>query len=164
MSADAPADANCDAPAVLFVCLGNICRSPLAEGAFRAEAERAGLDVTVDSAGTAAYHIGNGPDPRSVEVARGAGIDIAGLRARQVTPADFTRFTHIFAMDHSNLADLAAVRPQDATAELSLLMDIVPGREGASVADPYYGGEEQFEDTLEDMQTAARALVRRLQA
>ena len=149
-------------PAVLFVCLGNICRSPLAEAAFRSEAARAGLDVAIDSAGTGDWHVGSPPDPRAQEVARAAGVDISGLRARQVCAADFTRFTHIFAMDERNLADLKALAPAESPAQVSLLLDLVPGREGASVSDPYYGGEELFEYTWEDVSAAARALAKNL--
>lgn len=149
-------------PAVLFVCLGNICRSPLAEAAMRAEARRAGLPIEIDSAGTGDWHVGKPPDPRAQAVARDAGVDIAGMRARQVVADDFRRFTHILAMDAQNLCDLRAMMPEDATAHVSLLLDMVPGREGASVRDPYYGGEELFEDTWADVTAAARALVRRL--
>lgn len=144
-------------PAILLVCLGNICRSPLAEAAFRAEANRVGVEAIIDSAGTANWHAGKSPDLRSQVVARAAGIDISGARARQVTPDDFRRFTHIFAMDTQNLADLKAIAPGDASAHVSLLLDIVPGREGASVSDPYYGGEELFEYTWDDVSTAAKA-------
>lgn len=146
-------------PAVLFVCLGNICRSPLAEAAFRAEAEAAGLAVEVDSAGTAGYHIGRAPDPRAQQVARRAGIEIAHYRARQLVAADFRRFSHVLVMDQANLADARDIVPADATAQPMLLLDLVPGREGAAVADPYYGGEEHFEDTWADVTAAARALV-----
>jgi protein-tyrosine phosphatase len=149
-------------PAILFVCLGNICRSPLAEGAFRDAAERAGLEVEIDSAGTGHWHAGNPPDPRAQATALNAGIDISGLRARQVEAADYTRFTHIFVMDHDNLAAVEALAPNDATAEISLLLDLVQGREGASVRDPYYGGEEHFADTWEDVSCAAAELVARL--
>lgn len=149
-------------PAVLFVCLGNICRSPLAEAAMRAEARSAGLTVEIDSAGTSDWHIGKAPDPRSVEVAKGWGIDISGLRARQVTEDDFRRFTHIYAMDAQNLADLRSMAPADGTAEVALILDTIHGREGASVADPYYDGEEQFEFTWRDVTTAARAIAARL--
>lgn len=93
-------------PAVLFVCLGNICRSPLAEAAFRAEAAKAGLQVTADSAGTADYHVGEAPDPRAIRTAARFGVDISGYRGRQATAEDFQRFTHIFAADHSNLRNL----------------------------------------------------------
>ncbi|MCT2558821.1 low molecular weight phosphotyrosine protein phosphatase [Tsuneonella sp. YG55] len=146
-------------PAILLVCLGNICRSPLAEAALRIEAERAGLSIEIDSAGTGDWHAGNPPDPRAQAVARAAGTDISDLRARQVTSDDFCRFTHIFAMDAQNLADLHAVMPRDATARVALLLDAVPGREGASVRDPYYGGEQLFEDTWDDVSLAARMIV-----
>ena len=122
------------AVSILFVCLGNICRSPLAEGAFRAEAERLGLDVEVDSAGTGGWHQGEPPDSRAIAAARRAGVDISGQRARKVTRADFDRFDHIFALDADNLADLEALRPAGSRAQLSLLLDCVAGREGQGVA------------------------------
>lgn len=146
-------------PAVLFVCLGNICRSPLAEGAFRAETERAGLNVRVDSAGFEAFHSGDPPDPRAVRTAARHGIDISRLASRVATADDFWRFTHIFAMDHRNLRDLRSIEPRGHPAHLSLLLDLVPGREGVAVADPYYGVEADFERTWADVVAAARALV-----
>ena len=149
-------------PSVLFVCLGNICRSPLAEAAFRARAEEAGLDVETDSVGTAGYHIGEPPDPRSVSEAAKHGIDISGYRGRQLSADDYTRFTHILALDHSNLADIKERAPANATAKIALLLDHVPGREGAAVADPYYGGEENFADTWDDVDQTAKALVAKL--
>ncbi len=149
-------------PAVLFVCLGNICRSPLAEAAFRAEAVRIGLDAFADSAGTGDWHVGNPPDPRAQAEALRHGLDISHYKARQVTPADFSRFTHVLALDTSNFGDLRSIEPVDGRAHLSLLMDVVPGREGTSVKDPYYGGPEGFEETWADVSAAAGALVRRL--
>jgi len=149
-------------PAILLVCLGNICRSPLAEAAVRDEAARAGLDIVVDSAGTGSWHVGEPPDRRAQATARDHGIDIASYRARQVESADFRRFTHIFALDDDNLANLRRLRPPDATAELGLLLDLVPGRAGDSVADPYYGGSEGFAATWADVSAAAKALVARL--
>lgn len=146
-------------PSVLFVCLGNICRSPIAEGAFRHEAARAGLAVVSDSAGTGGWHAGDPPDPRAQAIALAQGVDISDLRARQVRAEDFVRFTHILAMDSQNLADLRAMAPAGSSAEVALLLDHVPGREGASIADPYYGGEEHFEATWDDAIAAARALV-----
>jgi len=146
-------------PAVLFVCLGNICRSPLAEAAFRAEAARIGLAVEVDSAGVGNWHMGDPPDPRARAVAKRHGIDIGSYRARQVTRADFGRFTHLVALDRQNLAALKAMQPADATAELSLLLDHVAGRMGEAVADPYYGGDEGFEVTWRDVTEGARALA-----
>ena len=147
---------------ILFVCLGNICRSPLAEAAFRAEAARLGLDAEADSAGTGGWHRGEPPDRRAIAAARRNGVDIAHLRARQVRPEDFERFDLILALDADNLADLHALRPADSRASLSLLLDHVPGREGAAVADPYYGGDAEFDITWRDVAEAARALADRL--
>jgi protein-tyrosine phosphatase len=149
-------------PAVLFVCLGNICRSPLAEAAFRHAAATIGLDVDVDSAGTGAWHVGKPPDRRAQAVALSHGIDISGYRGRQVSAADFSRFTHIVALDHDNLAALKRMRPKDGIARLSLLLDHVDGRAGEAVADPYYGGDEEFAVTWTDVATAAAALAERI--
>jgi protein-tyrosine phosphatase len=146
-------------PAVLFVCLGNICRSPLAEAAFRARISVAGLDVTIDSAGTGDWHIGHPPDPRAQATAKRHGLDISNYRARQVEPGDFTRFTHIFALDHANLKALRQIAPTAATAQLGLLLDLVAGWRGRPVADPYYGGVEAFETTWTQVDAAALALV-----
>ena len=147
--------------AVLFVCLGNICRSPLAEAAFRLEAARLGLAVEVDSAGTGGWHQGEPPDRRAQAAARRNGVDIGGYRARQVTAEDFTRFTHVVAMDGDNLADLDRLRPSGARAELSLMLDHA-GRAGAPVEDPYYGGDEGFDVTWADVRAAARGLAQAL--
>jgi len=147
---------------VLFVCLGNICRSPLAEAALRAEAERIGLDLEVDSAGTGDWHLGYPPDPRSVAVAERNGVDISHLRARQVGPEDFHAFDHIVALDLQNLTNLEAMRPEGAKAELSLMMDHVPGREGQPVADPYYGEDSHFDVTWREVTEGAAALARKL--
>ena len=150
------------APALLFVCLGNICRSPMAEGAMRAALAQAGLDWPIDSAGTGAWHVGNPPDGRGQMVAMAHGVDISDLRARQVTAADFTHFTHIFAMDHENLRNLASLAPDEATAKLSLLLDWLPGHEGQPVEDPYYGGAEGFETTWANVHAACARIVERL--
>lgn len=147
---------------MLFVCLGNICRSPLAEAAFRLEAEKIGLDVEIDSAGTADWHAGKAPDPRSVAVARDAGIDISGLTARQVIPEDFRRFDYILALDRRNLADLEGIKPTDGTAEVALLLDVVPDRRGESVSDPYYGEADAFTYTWKHVSEAARSLAAKL--
>lgn len=149
---------------VLFVCLGNICRSPLAEAAFRAEAERLGLDVEIDSAGTGDWHIGYPPDPRAAAIAARNGIDISHLRARQVTARDFHRFDYIVALDEKNLRELKRLRPADSTAQLSMLLDHVSGREGEAVADPYYGEEEHFDRAWNDASEGARALAQRIAA
>ena len=150
-------------PAVLFVCLGNICRSPLAEAAFRQEAERRGLDVEVDSAGTGAWHVGHAPDRRARAVALRHGVDIGGYRARQATPEDFRRFTHVVALDRDNLAALRALRPTDGTAALLLLLDVVEGRKGQAVADPYYGDDAGFEVTWADAVAGAKGLADRIE-
>ena len=128
---------------LLFVCLGNICRSPAADGVAQMIAKREGLNWQVDSAGTGAWHVGRCPDERMVRAAALRAIDLSSLRARQVVPEDFLRFDHIFAMDRSNFADLEAQRPERASATLHLFLgeDDVP--------DPYYGGEEGFEQVLD---------------
>ena len=149
-------------PAVLFVCLGNICRSPLAEAAFRSAAARAGLEAQADSAGTGDWHLGEPPDPRARAEAERHGLDIAAYRARQVTPEDFHRFTHIFALDGNNLSDLRKIAPVDAEAALALLLDWVPGHEGRSVADPYFSEADGFTETWREVSMAAEALVSKL--
>ncbi|HEY0316207.1 MAG TPA: low molecular weight protein-tyrosine-phosphatase [Sphingomonas sp.] len=149
---------------VLFVCMGNICRSPLAEAAFRREAAKAGLAVTVDSAGTGGWHAGESPDRRAQAEACRHGIDISAYRARQVTAEDFGRFGLILALDADNLADLRRIAPSDATAELGLLLDHAEGRRGRSVVDPYYGDSDGFARTWQDVSAAAEGLVRSLVA
>jgi protein-tyrosine phosphatase len=131
------------APRLLFVCLGNICRSPTAEAVTRALAERRGLPLTLDSAGTGDWHVGAPPDARMRQAAARAGYDLEGLRARQVTLADFRRFDIIYAMDRQNLRDLEALHPGRGAAELRLFRahdpEGGPGR-AADVPDPYLEG------------------------
>ncbi len=141
---------------VLFVCLGNICRSPLAEGVMRHLVEASGADVEIDSAGTGDWHIGHAPDPRAQAEALRRGLDISTLRARQVTPEDFQQFDHIVAMDAKNLADLQAMQPDDARAALSMLLDYA---EGGDVPDPYYGGDEGFAETFRLVEAGSRGLL-----
>ncbi|ODU21306.1 MAG: phosphotyrosine protein phosphatase [Sphingomonas sp. SCN 67-18] len=147
---------------VLFVCLGNICRSPLAEAAFRQEAGRTGLDVEIDSAGTGDWHLGHAPDVRAQATASRNGLDISTYRARQVSAEDFRRFDHIIALDAKNLADLKAMQPEGSRAALSLLLDHVEGREGQAVADPYYGDEAGFDVTWAEVTAGAEGLARRI--
>lgn len=149
-------------PSILFVCLGNICRSPLAEGALRAEAARLNLDLHIDSAGTGNWHAGERPDRRAQAVALRHGVDISGLRARQVRVADFRRFQHVIALDHDNLSNLRRLAPPDAVAQLSLLLDHVPGRAGQAVADPWFGDDAGFDVTWAEVTAAARALATRM--
>jgi protein-tyrosine phosphatase len=146
-------------PAILFLCLGNICRSPLAEGAARAAFARAGIDARLDSAGTGDWHIGHAPDARAQAEARRRGVDISALRGRQLRRADFYDFDLILAADASNLRDARAIRPPDATAELRLMLDLLPERGGQGVTDPYYGEDDGFAATWDDVDAVAAALV-----
>ncbi len=149
-------------PAILFVCLGNICRSPLAEATFRARAADAGIDVQADSAGTGGWHIGEPPDRRAQRTALRHGVDISRYCGRQVEASDFRRFSHVFALDLDNLAVLHRIKPADATVKIGLLLDLVDGMEGQAVADPYYGPDDGFEETWDQVDRAAMALVARL--
>jgi protein-tyrosine phosphatase len=150
---------------VLFVCLGNICRSPTAEGVFRHLLEQAApqLHVEVDSAGTADYHIGDPPDLRSQRAALRRGIDLTGLRARQVTPDDFARFDLILAMDGNNLRELATMRPKHAHARVRLFLEYAPDLGRLELPDPYYGDERGFEEVLDLSTAASRGLIAALQ-
>jgi protein-tyrosine phosphatase len=153
-----------DAPAILFLCLGNICRSPLAEGAARTAFAAAGITATLDSAGTGDWHVGRPPDARAQAEAQRRGVDIGALCARQLAPEDFTRFDLILAADEQNLRDARAIEPPGATACLMLMLDLVPGRAGESVADPYYGDDGGFAATWDDVGAVASALVSRFGA
>ena len=146
---------------ILFVCLGNICRSPTAEGVLREmlRAETPALDVAVDSAATANYHVGEPPDLRSQHAARLRGIDLAGLRARQVHPGDFSEFDFILAMDRANLRDLEAMRPPHSRAKLKLFMEFAPQARSDEVPDPYEGGPAGFETVLDLTEGAASGLI-----
>jgi protein-tyrosine phosphatase len=149
---------------ILFVCLGNICRSPTAEGVLRALAAREApeLSIEVDSAGTAAYHVGEPPDPRTREAAARRGYDLAALRARIVEPGDFERFDLILAMDRENLQVLQRRAPGSARERLRLFLEFSPEPGPSEVPDPYYGGPNGFEEVLDLVEAAARGLIARL--
>lgn len=146
---------------ILFVCMGNICRSPTAEGVFRSRAAAAGLTETfhIDSAGTHAYHVGAAPDARSVEYAAKRGYDLSPQRARQVAAADFARFDYILAMDHDNLALLEAACPAQYRHKLGLLMQYAKNSNSAVVPDPYYGGGSGFDRVLDYIEDASDGLI-----
>lgn len=154
-----------DSPAkirVLFVCLGNICRSPTAEGVFRQQVRALGLDdrVEIDSCGTGGWHIGEPPDARAQQAAKQRGIDISGLRGRQLCQEDFTRFDVVLAMDHDNLAELERRMPADSQASIGLLMEWA-GEPGAAVPDPYYEGG--FDRVYAMIERASQALAAELE-
>jgi protein-tyrosine phosphatase len=150
---------------VLFVCFGNICRSPTAEGVFRhlLAQEAPELQVEVDSAGTAGYHIGHSPDLRSQRAAHARGIDLSGLHARQVTAEDFLRFDLILAMDRDNLEQLEAMRPAESRARVRLFLEYAPELGRTEVPDPYYGDARGFEEVLNLSTAASRGLIAALQ-
>jgi len=149
---------------VLFVCLGNICRSPTAEGVFRGAVERAGLAarVRVDSAGIGDWHVGEPPDRRAIAAARERGYDLARLRGRQVSRADFGEFDWILAMDRANLRALHALRPPDYAGHLGLFLDLAPHLGRSEVPDPYYGGAADFAHVLDLVEQASEALIERV--
>lgn len=146
---------------ILFVCMGNICRSPTAEAVLREmlRAEGGDLEIHVDSAGTHGYHVGEAPDPRAVAAARRRGYEMRHLRARQVVPEDFERFDLLLAMDEDNLAFLHRIAPATHRARARLLLDFAPGTGRRDVPDPYYGGEKGFEQVLDLIEEAVRGLL-----
>lgn len=150
---------------ILFVCMGNICRSPTAEGVTGKLLINNRLEsfIKVDSAGTHGYHIGEPPDPRSREAALKRGIDLSGLRARKVVPEDFERFDLLLAMDHDNLALLKRSARPEHHAKLGLFMSYASRFDTDDVPDPYYGGEQGFELVLDMAEDAARGLIEALQ-
>ncbi|MEW5781617.1 MAG: low molecular weight protein-tyrosine-phosphatase [Pseudomonadota bacterium] len=149
---------------ILFVCMGNICRSPTAEGVARELARRRGLHdfFEFDSAGTHGYHVGNPPDRRAQEAAKKRGYDLSSLRARQVNEFDFVRFDRILAMDCDNLALLRQACPDEHHGKLGLFLEFAPQRGFDEVPDPYYGGPEGFEIVLDLVEAAAEGLLSRL--
>ena len=149
---------------VLFVCLGNICRSPMAQGALETAARKAGLNIRVDSVGTASYHVGESPDPRAIATAARHGVDISGYQGRQLCDRDFETFTHIFALDTANLAGIRGRAPRHSKAEIGLLLDVLADCQGESVPDPYYGDDDGFETCWATIMEAVDTLVTRLES
>ena len=145
---------------VLFVCMGNICRSPTAQALFQEAVTAAGLDdeITTDSAGTHAYHIGNPPDARAIITALDRGVDMTDLRARQVCEADFEQFNYVVAMDRDNLSLLEASCSPPEQHRLSLMLDWAEGW-GDEVPDPYYGGDEGFVRVFDMLTEASQGLL-----
>jgi protein-tyrosine phosphatase len=151
---------------VLFVCMGNICRSPTAEGVFRRVAQREGMlpRLTIDSAGIGNWHAGDRPDTRATAHAQRRGYDLTPLRARQVSRDDFARYGWILAMDRQNLRDLEALKPADYPGNLALLLDFAPHIAVREVPDPYFGGPQGFEEVLDLIESACTLLLTRIRA
>lgn len=147
---------------VLFVCLGNICRSPTAEAVFRKKADEQGFDLIIDSAGTGAWHAGEPPDARSIEAGEKAGYSFAGQSARQVEKNDFAKFDYILAMDRANLTSLEALKPQGYSGHLGLFLDFAKGQTLRNVPDPYYGGPDGFKQVIYLIEEASAGLIEQL--
>jgi protein-tyrosine phosphatase len=146
---------------VLFVCLGNICRSPTAEGVFCDLVKREGLSgkITVDSAGVGKWHVGEPPDRRATATAKLRGIDISLQRARQVDVCDFTRFDYVIAMDQKNYIDLSLICPRGKDARLHKFLQFAPNAHISDVPDPYYGGDSGFDTVLDLVEAASIGLL-----
>jgi protein-tyrosine phosphatase len=152
---------NSEKVSILFVCMGNICRSPTAQGVFEQMVEAHGLThaITVDSAGTHAYHVGERPDERASQAASRRGVDMSRQRARRVSEVDFEVFDLVLAMDHANYEDLGGVCPPGHESKLRLFLDFAPGIAEREVPDPYYGGPGGFERVLDLVEMAAAGLL-----
>ena len=149
---------------VLFVCLGNICRSPTAEGVFRNVVARAGLEqrIEIDSAGTHAYHVGDPPDLRAQQAARRRGVELSTLRGRKATRVDIERFDYVLAMDEENYQNLLAICPAGLEAKVRLFLEFAPDRPEREVPDPYFGGDAGFERVLDMIEEASAGLLAHL--
>jgi protein-tyrosine phosphatase len=149
---------------ILFVCMGNICRSPTAHGVFQRLIEQTGLgeEIKIDSAGTHAYHVGHPPDPRAQTVALRRGIDLSALRARRFSFGDFEQYDYILAMDEDNLSVLRTTCPPEHSDKLRLFLDFAPELKINEIPDPYYGGAKGFERVLDLVEVASEGLLRHL--
>ncbi|MBI5330106.1 MAG: low molecular weight phosphotyrosine protein phosphatase [Betaproteobacteria bacterium] len=149
---------------VLFICMGNICRSPTAEGVFRAQVKEAGLEATVeiDSAGTLGAHAGEPPDGRAREAAKDRGYDLSDLRARKVSALDFSRFDYVLAMDRDNLANLMKLCPPEYQSRVRLYLSYSRRYPNLEVPDPYYGGRLGFDQVLDMVEDAGKGLIREI--
>lgn len=152
---------NKDNVSVLFCCMGNICRSPTAEAVFRHYVESAGMSgqISIDSAGTHDYHVGDKPDARAQRAAQQRGYDMSKLRGRQVGEEDFRRFDYVLAMDTANLAILHGITPPDSSTQPQLFLDYARHHSEREVPDPYYGGADGFERVLDMVEDAAQGLL-----
>ncbi len=150
-----------DKVGVLFICMGNICRSPTAHGVFRKLVQDEGLEqwIEIDSAGTHAYHVGSSPDPRAQAAAASRNIDLSDLRGRQVEMGDFHRFEYILAMDTENLGILKELCPAEAEEKLCLFMEFAPDYGMREVPDPYYGGDRGFDQVFDMIEEASKGLI-----
>jgi len=151
---------------VLFVCLGNICRSPTAEGVFRSLVSKKALSdvIAIDSAGTGDYHIGSAPDPRAIAAAKRRSVDLSMQRARQVRVADFDTFDYVIAMDQSNISHLRNVCPSEQHDRIRLFLEFAPSVGATEVPDPYYGEGDGFETVLDMIEAASDGLLADIQS
>ena len=149
---------------ILFVCMGNICRSPTAEGVFRRVLDEVEFDdnIHIDSAGTHAYHVGRPPDSRTLQAASRRGVDLSQLRARKVEREDFANFDYVLAMDNENLSDLQCMCPPEHAHKLRLFMEFAPDYGSSEVPDPYYGAARGFEQVLDMVESASQGLIKHL--
>jgi len=149
---------------VLFVCMGNICRSPTAEGVFNKYIKDMGTSdrFIVDSAGTHAYHVGEQSDPRSRQTAKSRGVDLSNIRARKVSPSDYEEFDHILAMDSANLEILMNESPSEYADKISLFLDYAPDQSETDVPDPYYGGPNGFDHVFDLVEDASAGFYKRI--
>ncbi len=150
---------------VLFVCMGNICRSPTAHGLFQAlvDKHQLGASIQVDSAGTHSYHVGSPPDSRSQATARQHGVDLSGLRARRFVSADFNEYDYLLGMEQANIADMRAIKPDAATANLQLMLEYSGRFKQVEVPDPYFG-DDGFDLVFDMIDDASRGLLQHIRS